>query len=143
MKTQQKFLSFLIVMYLLKISCLLYGLLTDYWVETDGYHYGLFEYCVDNTSPCLDVTPQLQTIEGIPRQCDKVYITYEVFSWWKIIVIKWICINRDCMQVVHSKKTFFNQEWIFWIFTQMVNVIYTFHFQKHLVSITRTAPLRM
>ncbi|XP_034314115.1 neural cell adhesion molecule 1-like [Magallana gigas] len=63
MKTQKKFLSFLIVMYLLKISCLLYGLLTDYWVETDGYHYGLFEYCVDNTSSCLDVTPQVQTIE--------------------------------------------------------------------------------
>lgn len=65
MKKQQKFLSFLIVMYLLKISCLLSGLLTDYWIDTDGYHYGLFKYCVDNTSTCLDVTPQLQTIKGI------------------------------------------------------------------------------
>lgn len=66
MKKQRQFLTFMVVMYLLKISCLLCGLLTDYWVDTDGYHFELFEYCVDNTSTCLDVTPQLQTIEGIP-----------------------------------------------------------------------------
>lgn len=72
MKKQQQFLCFLIVMYPLKISCLLYAFLTDYWVETDGYHFGLFKYCVDNTTTCLDVTPQLQTIEDhilVTRYC--------------------------------------------------------------------------
>nr|XP_011429979.2 peroxidasin homolog isoform X1 [Crassostrea gigas] len=63
MKKERQFLCFLIVMYPLKISCLLYALLTDYWVETDDFHFGLYKYCVDNTSTCLDVTIQLQTIE--------------------------------------------------------------------------------
>uniref|UniRef100_A0A8W8NNX9 Ig-like domain-containing protein n=1 Tax=Magallana gigas TaxID=29159 RepID=A0A8W8NNX9_MAGGI len=64
MKKERQFLCFLIVMYPLKISCLLYALLTDYWVETDDFHFGLYKYCVDNTSTCLDVTIQLQTIEA-------------------------------------------------------------------------------
>lgn len=32
-------------------------------MDTDGYRFGLFKYCVDNTSTCLDVSSQLQTIE--------------------------------------------------------------------------------
>lgn len=85
MKKERQFLCFLVVMYPLKISCLLYALLTDYWVETDDFHFGLYKYCVDNTSTCLDVTIQLQTIEGILWQCKKVYTIYKVFSWQIII----------------------------------------------------------
>lgn len=64
MEKRQRLLSSLVVVYIIKFSCLICALFTEYWVDADGYHFGVFKYCVDNTSTCQDVTSQLQTIEG-------------------------------------------------------------------------------
>lgn len=64
MEKRQRLLSSLVVVYIIKFSCLIGALFTEYWVDADGYHFGIFKYCVDNTSTCQDVTYQLQTIEG-------------------------------------------------------------------------------
>lgn len=63
MEKRQRLLSSLVVVYIIKFSCLIGALFTEYWVDADGYHFGVFKYCVDNTSTCQDVTSQLQTIE--------------------------------------------------------------------------------
>lgn len=53
----------LVVVYVIKIPFFLTVLLTHYWVDEDGYNFGLFKYCVDNTGTCQDVSSKLQTIE--------------------------------------------------------------------------------
>lgn len=55
----------LVVVYVIKIPFFLTVLLTHYWVDEDGYNFGLFKYCVDNTGTCQDVSSKLQTIEGM------------------------------------------------------------------------------
>lgn len=103
MKKQRQFLTFMVVMYLLKISCLLCGLLTDYWVDTDGYHFGLFEYCVDNTSTCLDVTPQLQSIEvhiSVTRYC---LISACILAFVYLV----FCVSLFCEWSKRLKKTIY------------------------------------
>eukprot|EP00105_Crassostrea_gigas_P013617 XP_011429981.1 PREDICTED: striated muscle preferentially expressed protein kinase isoform X3 [Crassostrea gigas] len=102
MKKERQFLCFLVVMYPLKISCLLYALLTDYWVETDDFHFGLYKYCVDNTSTCLDVTIQLQTIE------DHILVTQYslIIACILVFVCLVFCVSlcSECSDWLKKKK---------------------------------------
>uniref|UniRef100_K1PQD6 Peroxidasin-like protein n=1 Tax=Magallana gigas TaxID=29159 RepID=K1PQD6_MAGGI len=80
-------------------SCLIGALFTEYWVDADGYHFGVFKYCVDNTSTCQDVTSQLQTIEVILETSTVITFAHGVTQLPRAPQIGWSFYITICMAV--------------------------------------------
>lgn len=131
MEKRQRLLSSLVVVYIIKFSCLICALFTEYWVDADGYHFGVFKYCVDNTSTCQDVTSQLQTIEGKHfdfdislHGCDtsrspscKLYIPYTSEILLCKVELMYKCIHNSLKNILISS----GKKKRHWEYTAMIN----------------------